>query len=95
MLVQLCLECGIIDVPFDDQIPRLLVDCAICADLPIKRRSYSEAGKGRHVRDNKTDLDSDGWIPVDPLGRYLSDKIDVFALQVGRHGEVALSRNAS
>jgi hypothetical protein len=39
-------------------------------------------GQGRDIRDN-TDLDADGWIPVDPLGRYLSDEIDVLALQVG------------
>lgn len=42
VLVQLSLELGIINVTFDEQIPRLLVDCAICADLPTKIQSLGE-----------------------------------------------------
>lgn len=42
----------------------------------------------------KTDFYFDGWIPVDPLGGYLANKIDVLALRVGWHDRVAHSRNA-
>ena len=46
--------------------------------------------------DGDTDLNLDRWIPIDPFGRYLTDEVDILALEVGRHrcsGETRLLRD--
>lgn len=35
VLVEFLLECGIVDIAFDDQISCVLVDGAVCTDLQI------------------------------------------------------------
>ena len=37
VLIQFSLECRIVDVPFDDEVPRFLIDGAVRADLRIRR----------------------------------------------------------